>query len=389
MTVGGEVSAHIEAKHAVGEERARALDAITSAERIALDTEFHAERGYTPELCLVQVHVEGKGIWLFDPLRDPDFDSIGPILCAKPWLVHAGRQDVHILARRWKARPPQVLDVQIAAGLVTRDYPLGYGALLERWLDVSVDKGLALSDWTRRPLHKDQVSYAVADVAYLPALWDALSKDLDRTNRGVAFEGCCAEALGRWSEAPSVEHRWQNLDAKDRLPPEVQTVLWALFEWREQEGLRLDRSPNRVLSDGLAIRLARWKPTSLKTLGRDRRMPQGLVRRHGEALVRVVRESVDAFDTSSCELRPLSAEEAWRRDWLELLAKGLGDMLDASPTLLLPYEVRRAWILRPPGSRGEVETPLTSWRRDILGELLWYSWSGERCLTSSGLTNHP
>ena len=367
--------------HAVGEARARALEAIAAADVLALDTEFHAERGYTPELCLLQVHVEGQGVWLFDPIRDPDFDGIAEALCEKPWLVHAGRQDVHILARRWGRRPPRVIDVQIAAGLITPHYPLGYAALLERWLGRTVDKGMALSDWTRRPLRKEQVAYAAADVSFLPAVWSVLSEQLRAAQRHKAFEDCCAEALDAWSAPPTVAQRWSQLEARDRLPSEAQAVLWALFEWREQEGMRLDRSPTKVLSDGLAIRLARWKPASLKHLGLDRRMPRALLRRHGEALMAVFRAVAEGRVEHPDDLRPLTAEEAWRRDWLDLVAKGLSGVLDCSPGLLLPQQVRRAWIRKPPSSKDEVFKSLCAWRREMAGALLWRLWSGEAHLT--------
>ena len=47
-----------------------AAEAIRNAPRVAVDTEFHAERRYWPRLYLVQVHVPGEGTWLIDPTRE-------------------------------------------------------------------------------------------------------------------------------------------------------------------------------------------------------------------------------------------------------------------------------------------------------------------------------
>ncbi|MFM9138336.1 MAG: ribonuclease D, partial [Actinomycetota bacterium] len=40
---------------------------IASAERVAIDTEFHRERTYFPELALVQIAAP-SGVYLIDPL---------------------------------------------------------------------------------------------------------------------------------------------------------------------------------------------------------------------------------------------------------------------------------------------------------------------------------
>ena len=42
------------------------LDELRRCTRIAVDTEFHAERRYLPQLHLVQIQVDGGRTWLFD-----------------------------------------------------------------------------------------------------------------------------------------------------------------------------------------------------------------------------------------------------------------------------------------------------------------------------------
>ena len=48
----------------------QAVAQIRQADRIGVDTEFHAEGRFEPRLLLVQVHVPGGTTWLIDPLAD-------------------------------------------------------------------------------------------------------------------------------------------------------------------------------------------------------------------------------------------------------------------------------------------------------------------------------
>src|ERR1700755_3605166 len=73
--------------------------------RLGLDTEFMPEGRYKPLLCLVQI-VVGEQVEVLDPIVDSfDPTPLAQVL-ADPEIeivLHAGRQDVAILRREWKA----------------------------------------------------------------------------------------------------------------------------------------------------------------------------------------------------------------------------------------------------------------------------------------------
>src|SRR4051812_49865477 len=89
----------------------RLADAARETGRLGLDTEFMPEGRYRPLLCLVQL-VVGEEVAVLDPLAGP-LDA-GPLaeLLADPAIevvLHAGRQDVAILRREWRAPVPHRL----------------------------------------------------------------------------------------------------------------------------------------------------------------------------------------------------------------------------------------------------------------------------------------
>ncbi|MEM8800799.1 MAG: ribonuclease D, partial [Pseudomonadota bacterium] len=84
---------------------------------LCVDTEFHRETTYWPELCLIQASCEGFEV-IIDPLVD-DLD-IRPFLellddPSPPKVFHAARQDLEIFNRLLGRPPAPVFDTQIAA----------------------------------------------------------------------------------------------------------------------------------------------------------------------------------------------------------------------------------------------------------------------------------
>ena len=74
------------------------VDGLLSADRYALDTEFHRERTYFPRLALVQLAWEGDLV-LVDPLA-VDIRPLGEILDGPTTVVlHASGQDLEVLER--------------------------------------------------------------------------------------------------------------------------------------------------------------------------------------------------------------------------------------------------------------------------------------------------
>jgi len=264
------------------------LRALEGADRIALDTEFHAEHRYKPALMLVQIASPDGRIWIVDPKAVP-LHPLGPLLERALVVVHGGAQDVELLHRATKTIPARLFDTQRAGGLVGLGYPSRLGALLGRTLGRPIDKGAGLTDWSTRPLTPRQIEYAAADAAVLLPLAEALERRLAEVGRlewaRAASDELVAESIGRPPDTDS----WMGWDIAHLLDDDERKALAALFRWREGMGSDNDQPPRQVLSDALALDLARRRPMTLGELTENRRIPQGMIRRFGSEILGVLR----------------------------------------------------------------------------------------------------
>src|SRR5947208_1201878 len=109
--------------------RALARD-VRAAGRLALDTEFMGEGRYRTLLCLIQLAIPDRSgtderLELIDPLAggsETVADDLKSVLAdpAVQIVVHAGRQDIALLRRRYGTQVRNVFDTQVAAGFAGR-----------------------------------------------------------------------------------------------------------------------------------------------------------------------------------------------------------------------------------------------------------------------------
>ena len=109
---------------------------VRTATRVAIDTEFHAERTYSPRLMVVQLAFE-DGVAIVDPLAIADLDPLAQALTQTEVVGHALSSDLKILADRFDVVPHRVFDTQVAAAF------LGYG--------VQISLADLVHDLRRRP----------------------------------------------------------------------------------------------------------------------------------------------------------------------------------------------------------------------------------------------
>jgi len=164
------------------------VDRLSKQPFIAVDTEFMRENTYWPDLCLVQV-ASGEEAAAIDPKADGiELASLLDLFVANEEVLkvfHAGGQDLEIIHNLTGKVPTPLFDTQIAAMALGHGEQVGYSNLIESLLGHSLDKGARFTDWSRRPLDKRQIDYAIADVTHLAEIFPKLVKKLVRTGRGA------------------------------------------------------------------------------------------------------------------------------------------------------------------------------------------------------------
>ncbi len=152
---------------------------------VTVDTEFLRESTYYPQLCVAQIASSDEAV-VVDALAPdidlkPFFDLMGNEQVLK--VFHAARQDIEIVWHRANLIPHPIFDTQIAAMVLGYGDSVSYDQLVQRITGDALDKSSRFTDWTRRPLSKAQVEYAISDVTHLRDVYRKLQGDLDKRGR--------------------------------------------------------------------------------------------------------------------------------------------------------------------------------------------------------------
>lgn len=330
-----------------------ALDAIAGARRVAVDTEFHAERHFHPRLMLIQLRADRGPAWIVDPLADLDLAPLGEALSNVPLLLHGGAMDLQILHREIGMRPTSVFDTQIAAGCAGGGFPIRLQELVRRHLDLLVPKAETLSDWSQRPLSPDQLRYAADDVLLLEPLADALDEKLAAFGNTEIAAACTAEHVARCLLPEDHAQAWRTVPGAHLLDDTERAVLQALAAWRDGAAQERDVVRSNVVSDSMLLDLARRQPATFEALRANRRMPSQVWKREGPAVL----ACIAAGRTATPPPGPVSRGRLWR----ELV--GVGARTAEAERGVAPELVLAEGTL----DRLAAGLPIESWRASALG----------------------
>lgn len=328
------------------------VEELSAAAEVALDTEFHSERHYYPDLMLIQMRADEGDPILVDPLAELDLGPLAAVLAERPVIVHGGASDVEVLARRLGVAINVTFDTQIAAGCAGLGFPTRLQTLTSACLGLSMLKGATLSDWSLRPLSEEQLSYAADDVLVLAPLKRALEERLDGPRARLAAE-FTAEMNRLVLAADEDDDAWQFVNGAHLLDGPERGVLRELASWRQKEARARDVPRHAVAGDAVLLDTARRAPRDVNALRANRRLPTNVWKRDGPALVACVKRAV--------ALPPPPPPYSRPRAWIDLV-RAAGRVAEANTgvaaELLLPDRVIAAL------ARGSA---LPAWRHDALG----------------------
>lgn len=348
-----------------------AAAALAGAKTLYFDTEFESNRDGTT-LSLVQLS-RGEEIYLFDALRLTSLEPLAPVLghADATWVVHAGLQDVPLVADRLGLRgPPRVFDTQVAWALLGPEWSVSLAYLVYRVLGIRTGKSHQADDWRRRPLPAAQLAYAAGDIEHLPAIHAELEQRATDLGRAAMVIEASAEIVWPEREPPgelsldTFRNAWQ-------LDRHGQAALRWLASW--YNGLdpreRL-RAPEPKTLFAIASRL----PESGEELARIKGVPRRWAAEQGN---RVAGELMRATTTAdAADFVPIEPPPYTTFDELLLdgfLAHARAEVCAAvgvAPELALPRRVldRMKRAIETTGERASGADALTGFRAVLLAE---------------------
>lgn len=361
---------------------AKACSSLATAEYITVDTEFIRETTFWPELCLIQMASEDLAV-LVDPLAGgidlaPFFDLMADESVVK--VFHAARQDLEIVYKLGGILPKPLFDTQVAAMVCGFGESIAYDQLVARTTDGRIDKTSRFTDWRRRPLSEQQLTYALADVTYLRDVYRELSRQLEADDRGhwLAEEMAILADPATYDLHP--DDAWKRLKLRVRKPIELQ-VMKELAAWREREARDLDKPRGRILKDDAIYEIAQQQPTDEQALGRLRTIPKGFERSAaGREIIAAVGRAL-AVPKSDLPPIPRSRQlpegTAAAVEFLKVLLKIVVEEKGVAAKMIASGDdlEKLAWK----GEEAEIAA-MSGWRREIFGERALGLLQGETAL---------
>lgn len=344
--------------------------ALAESDYICVDTEFHRETTFWPDLCLVQASAPGvEG--LIDPMAD-DLD-IGPFLRliaeeSRVKVFHAARQDLEIFNRLIGHVPGPVFDTQVAAMALGLGDSISYDNLIARVLKRNLDKSSQFTDWTRRPLTQKQLVYALGDVTHLRDAFEVMRNDLEEKGRmnWVREEMTNLEDPAIYDTDPM--KAWKRLKLR-RPKKDYAAILVAVAAWRERIAQETNKPRRRILKDDALHEIAQQKPKSEKDFEKLRAVPKGFIRsKHGKSLLETTQDVLGDLDKWAPDLpkRQHNAQiPAGAPELLKVLLKYVSEENDVVPRLI----ANSADIDKI--ARGEADknvAAMTGWRYEMFGQ---------------------
>jgi ribonuclease D len=231
-----------------------AVDQLSRQPELALDLEFDDNRyTYGLNLCLVQI-ADKQTCFLIDPFGIKDLQPLWDIISdpVVEKILHSASNDI-LLLKKLGCQPRNILDTELAAKML--DYGrTSFANMMAVVFSIDIDKAYQVSNWNTRPLVAEQLLYAATDVIYLHPLKDTLLEHIRDLDRLSWLEEECR--LLELIEQKDQTERYLKLRGADRLTCFELFVLKALYDWREQLALQLNKPSGSVIPNEVLVNFA-------------------------------------------------------------------------------------------------------------------------------------
>jgi ribonuclease D len=350
-------------------ETTQQLEAFAQANRaitwMGFDTEFITERRFYPMLCLIQVITE-NGIYLIDPIALPQLEPFLAMLIDDriTKITHAGDNDYRILNSLYGIYPRNLFDTQIAMGFLSHTYPISFQNLVEKELQITLNKSFSVTDWQARPMTKQQVDYALNDVLHLPLLWQRLTEQLQKHDR----LRWCQEEVAKWTMADyyapdSLKDLFKST-THTQLTRQERVFFVRLMQWRSAAAQKRNVPQETILPKKTMVPIVKGMHQGLSHLRQNRMISDKLIQSHGQHWEKLFATAMNEEEKEAIQhLKPWreeTPEELMTSEFLYLLIRDRCFKAGVANAIVVPKS----------SFRNQSQLLATGWRRELLGDSL-------------------
>ena len=224
---------------------------LSESKVVGIDTEFDWRTTYFPKLSIVQLSTRNN-LFLIDCLK------VNPKIVLKKYIenknilkiFHSVRSDTTVLSKCLDCKTKNVFDIQVAEKFLENGEVRAYGKIVKNYFGLNLKQTETNSNWLRRPLTQDQISYAFEDVDYLIDIYYFQKKRLIRKN-----------LLKKVLQASKNEADLGNESLKKLRIKKKQNKLSNrninIFKWREEIAEAQDVPPTYIFQDKYLKKLSK------------------------------------------------------------------------------------------------------------------------------------
>ena len=285
---------------------------------IAFDTEYTTEKSYKPKLCLIQILTQ-NGKYIIDVTKVKNINLFSSMISDPKILkiTHSGEHDYKILNDKYQIIPKNIFDTQIAYSFLCYQPRINLGDLIDFLLNKKIKKGLAASDWEKRPLSNRQIEYSLDDVIFLKDIKDILFERLKESKRlSWAQEEFKTLEYPKFYNENLIDDIL-DMHFTDSLSKDERIFLIKIVEWRKKEATKKAVPEYKILGFTLLKEFVTLLPLGEYYIKNNRRIPKKVLNEYLPSLDHLLKSPSKQYVEIEKQIPPSGFDEPE----LELLTK--------------------------------------------------------------------
>ena len=264
---------------------------LLNVDLLGVDLESSSFGGrFNGYLALLQISSREKN-FIIDPLVIEDLTPLKEVFASTKIvkIFHNANQDLKVLYRADGIKVVSIFDTLIAAKILKSE-KLSFAYLVNKHFEIKLDKSYQRSDWSRRPLSKEQLSYAVGDSLYLIPLFEILHDSL-------LMEDKFQQAMDQFERLERMSRGYipnyikdLRIKASSFMENEELIIFCRLYEFIKSRSIKSSIPIYRLMNMSTLIRIVRSQPLTIKELEEITGINKKTVRSYGEKIIQMIYE---------------------------------------------------------------------------------------------------